>query len=163
MIKFSHYYMVGMLIFLTAPAIAQTNLQKPDLGETPKVEQIRMQMFYRQSGKLSDDILVDPQWAGWNVIIGAGSAEEPTDDMLVTVKVRAYNNYPVAGPISIIARDGDGKVVGKYKRNQASTGEEGSAWIPLWLRGIGCAGMLTITATAGASKMVRSQQFMCGE
>lgn len=163
MIKFRPYGIAGMLIFLTAPAPAQTNLQKADLRESPKVEQIRMQMFYHQSGKLSDDILADPQWASWNVIIGAGSAEEPTDDMLVTVKVRAYNNYPVTGPISIIARDDRGKIVGKYKTDRARMGEEGSAWIPLWLRGIGCAGRLTITATAGVSKMVRSQQFLCGE
>jgi hypothetical protein len=52
-----------------------------------KLGAIRAQLFYHQSGRLSPDVLSTPGFMLYNIIIGEGSAEEPSLHTLVTVEV----------------------------------------------------------------------------
>jgi hypothetical protein len=52
-----------------------------------KLGAIRAQLFYHQSGRLSPDVLSTPGFILYNIIIGEGSAEEPSRHTLVTVEV----------------------------------------------------------------------------
>lgn len=134
-----------------------------------KIAAIEARLFYGYSGKLSDDLLKrDPVFSGWNTVIGEGSAGEPADDMLVSIKLeplaKVTNGEGVFSdqPVVVTATAG-GKVVAKRTFTGTLTDTRGIAWKGLYLRDIGCAGKLTIEAVAGKQRKVATLQFDCGE
>ena len=68
------------LVALAAPAAAADRIT---------VEAIQVRLLYEKTGKLSKDIAPPAEFAGHNTIIGEGDAEEPANDVLVTVVLAA--------------------------------------------------------------------------
>lgn len=52
-----------------------------------KVEGIRVKLYYESLAKFSRDVLANPPMVLFNVVIGAGDAEAPSDSFLVEVDV----------------------------------------------------------------------------
>ena len=50
-----------------------------------KIEDVRVQLFYENSGTLSEDLTKMKNVALWNTIIGEGDAREPANSFLVNV------------------------------------------------------------------------------
>ncbi len=117
-------------------------------GTPAQIERIGLQLFYLNSGTLSEDISPPSEFIAWNTIIGEGSAKEPADDALVTVHLRSTPGIGKFGTVKIVAKDGRGKIVGQRVAEPALTDENGRAAVALWLHDVGCAGKLTITATS---------------
>lgn len=142
---------------LLSPAIAQTALP------APQVEQIKVQLYYSLTGRLSVDIANDPDFMGWNTIIGEGGAEEPADDMLVSVRVTGDPHTGKHAPLKIVAKNGKGKIIDQRTVKAILFGSNGTAWVPMWLRDVGCVGRLNITVSMGKSVKTQTIDLHCGE
>ena len=143
--------------FLTALLAAA---QAP--GGTPAVGSIRMQLFYEDSGRLSGDIAPPAEFSGWNTVIGEGSAEEPANDLLVTVEVLTGAVESVEEPLSVTVR-GNSKILGERRFPDVLTSGDGRTWKGLWLTDVGCAGHVEVTATIGRSTRKAAISLDCGE
>src|SRR3712207_7607316 len=54
-------------------------------GNVTKVDEIRAQLFYERSGRLSQNIAPPAKFESRNTVIGEGHAEGPAGDILVSV------------------------------------------------------------------------------
>jgi hypothetical protein len=127
------------------------------------IDHIEMRLVYANNVTLSENIAKPSEFMAWNTIIGEGEAKAPADDVLVTVHLGAIPSSRFE-PISIIAKDGTGKIVGK--RNavvHSSPDEEGKAVVSLMLYDVTCAGRLTVTARMGRSSSTNTADLACGE
>jgi len=160
---------IRYLALLAALAVPASLPAAPPTSPALKVTAIEARLFYGYSGKLSDDLLKrDPAFSGWNTVIGEGSAGEPADDLLVSVRIEpvlkpsgvegVFSDQPV-----VVTATADGKVVAKRTFTGTLTNAQGVSWKGLYLRDIGCAGKLTIEAVAGRQRKVATLQFDCGE
>lgn len=155
--------MRGFRLLLLLFALSPVGALAQSASTAPKVEQIKAQLYYSLSGRLSDDIASDPDFMVWNTIIAGGSAEEPATDMLISVRVSGDPNLGVSGPVKLIVKNGRGKIIGQRNVDGQLLGSDGQAWVPLWLRDIGCVGRMNITATMGKSVKTQSIGLPCGE
>ena len=144
-------------------AILLAAAQFPAAPPTARLGEIRMHLFYEESGRLSDDISPPRSFAAWNTPIGGGEAEEQADNLLVVVEVRADGQEVVNAPFRIVARGANGRVLGERRVREAFTSEQGRTYAPLWLRDVGCAGEIRVTATLGAETKTETLTLNCGE
>lgn len=126
-----------------------------------EIGRIRAHLVYENSGMLSPDILTQQDFAGWNTIIGEGSAEEPANDLLVLVEL--VRDDGSRAPLRIVVRDGRGRTVAQRTIAGPFLFEEASVWKPLLVQDVGCAGTVRITATVGRSTRSASVDLDCGE
>jgi len=144
----------------TAPLLAAL-LAAAAPAPAPSVGAIRIQLFYEGTGRLSRDIAPPVDFAGWNTVIGEGSAEEAANDLLVTVEVRGPPGEDV-GQLSLVARSGR-KVIAQRRFDHLSTTVQGRTWKALWLNDVGCAGRIEIVATIGRATKTSAISLDCGE
>ena len=126
---------------------------------------IRAHLVYEETGRLSADILSQPDFAGWNSIIGEGSAEEYANDVLVLVEVVGGGGQEnVDTPLEIVARDAEGSVRARRRFSDGLlTSDQGRVWKALWLPDSTCAGHIEITASLGQSTRRAAIDLDCGE
>ena len=141
--------------------LALSALAFPVAAEATEVGRIRAHLVYENSGMLSPDILAQEDFAGWNTVIGEGSAEEPANDLLVLVEL--VRDDGSATPLRIQVRDGRGRVVGQRTIAGPYLFEASGVWKPLLVQNVGCAGTLRITATVGRSTRSAEVSLDCGE
>ena len=114
----------------------------------PSVGKVRMQLFYEDSGRLSEDIAPPAEFIGWNTVIGeglSGGAES------------------IGPPLSVVVRGSKGKVLGQRRFADVLTSSDGRTWKALWLTDVGCAGSVEVTATLGRSTRKAAVGLDCGE
>ncbi|HEX8622069.1 MAG TPA: hypothetical protein VF718_08860 [Allosphingosinicella sp.] len=145
---------------IIAPLLAALAAAQP--APPPTVGKIRMQLFYEDSGRLSADISPPSDFSGWNTVIGEGSAEEPANDLLVTVELVTGAVESVAEPLTVTVR-GNRKVLGQRRFADVLTSADGRTWKALWLTDVGCAGHVEVTATIGRSTRKAAVSLDCGE
>jgi hypothetical protein len=150
-------FMAASLALAPAPAAAAA----PALP-APKVGAFRMQLFYENSGRLSNDISPPVEFTGWNTVIGEGSAEEAANDLLVSVEVRGPPGELIEQPLTLVAR-ARGKVLAQRRFDSLLTNVQGRTWKALWLNDVGCAGRIEVTATIGRSTRKSELSLDCGE
>ena len=132
---------------------------------------IEVRLFYKETGRLSEDILAQKrEFVFHNTIIGEGDAVEAADDLLVSVVMSSGkfgkledNQKGVQSPVELIARDANGKVLGRRVHPSVLTSFGGTETKTLWLNDVTCAGEVTLTATfAGQTRSARLVMG-CGE
>ena len=128
-----------------------------------KLSDVRMHLFYEASGRLSPDLTREKDFAGWNVIIGAGSAEEPANDLLVVAELQSAAEEHTETPLRMSVTDGKGKVLASRRFDSILITGKGSAYLPLWVRNAGCAGKLTVNVQFGSQRRSEVLEFHCGE
>jgi hypothetical protein len=141
---------------LTALALA------PPAPAAPSVGAIRMQLYYEDSGRLSANIAPPAEFSGWNTVIGEGSAEEPANDLLVTVEVLTGAVESVEAPLSVTVT-GNRKILGQRRFTDVLTSADGRTWKALWLTNVACAGHVEVVATIGRSTRKAAVSLDCGE
>lgn len=125
---------------------------------------IRMHLFYQETGRLSPDISPPASFVGWNVAIGEGDAEEAANDLLVVVEVRANGQQFVETPVRVVARGSEGnRALGERRWDSVLTSDAGRAYLPFYLRDVGCAGEITVTVTFGSTSRSERLALECGE
>jgi len=138
-------------------AVQAAPLAAVELGE------IRMHLFYEETGRLSPDISPPANFSAWNTLIGAGDAEEQANDILIVVELRTSGQRNVETPLRIVARNRDGRTLGERRFSGALTSETGRVYNPLWLRDSTCAGQIIVTATFGRQTRSETISLHCGE
>lgn len=122
-----------------------------------------VRLWYEETGRLSDNIAPPRKFTLWNTIIGEGEAEEHANDALFTVDVKSDGEQNIAHPVTLIATDLRGKVLAKRIVGSMLTSEAGSVTLALWVRDVGCAGLVNFVAQMGAAKRSVALSFDCGE
>lgn len=138
-------------------AAAGAAMQPIALGE------IRMHLFYQETGRLSRDISPPHIFTAANTIIGEGDAEENADDLLVAVELRGEGERTIDEPLHIVVRGEGGVLLAERRILSVTTSAQGRVWLPLWVPQIGCAGALSVTATFGTQRASESMSFYCNE
>src|SRR5688572_114818 len=100
-----------------------------------EIGRIGAHLVYEETGRLSPDILTQPDFVAWNTVIGEGSAEEPANDLLVMVEVMGGGGQEnITGTLEITARGENGRVLATRSFGESLlTSDDGRVWKPLWL------------------------------
>jgi len=125
---------------------------------------ITAQLFYRDSGKLSDDLLARKEpFVGWNTIIGEGDAEGPAEDLLVTVALGGKEEAFLDEKLELwVTDEGDGEIARRDFQG-ILVPYEGETVHPLWLEDVGCAGLLVFHAKFRGEEKSAYLRLDCGE
>ena len=135
-----------------------------------KLGVIHAQLYYLDTGRLSDDVLSRPKpFIYWNTIIGEGDAEEAADDLLITVQLNGEkfgrpedNQKLITDPVRLTATNEKGKVVATRTFTNMLLSVRGSTTLPLWLRDITCES-ITVKATFRDQMTTAHLKMACGE
>lgn len=126
-----------------------------------RVTDIKAQLLYERTGKLSVDLTGKPDFAIWNTVIGEGSADEPADDVLVSAVIAGPEEASLAVPLTITAFDAKGKVLSTRTMTHILAGK--TYVRSILLRDVGCAGLIRLEARLGASVRREKIEMDCGE
>jgi hypothetical protein len=149
---------------ILAAAFATALLALPAPAAAARIGEITLRLFYERTGRLSAPVREGPDFNTWNMAWGGGSAEEPANDVLVSVEiVGEANSGPVGAPLEIVARNAQGRVIGRRVFRDLQFWESAHLWKSLWLTDATCDG-LDITVTLGrASRRLQTEGFYCAE
>jgi len=127
---------------------------------------IRAQLYYSWTGKLSDNVLRGNQpYSGWNTCIEDGAPNDVLVSVPVIVAVRPGQDGQISTtiPVSLIARSGS-KILAQRTVSHVFTSKQGNAYVALWLRDVTCGvGTVTIEARMGNQRKAASLEFDGGE
>ncbi len=146
-----------ILAGILATAVQAVAPVPAELGE------IRMHLFYEETGRLSDDISPPRDFSAWNTVSGGGEAEEPANDLLIVAELRTEGQQSVRSPLRVTARNAGGRLLGERRFVEMFTSEAGRVYLPLWIRDAGCAGIINVTATFRDRTSRESLTLNCGE
>jgi hypothetical protein len=137
---------------------------QPSSAQTVEVADIRVQLFYEDSGQLSaDDLTKRKDLALWNTIIGAGDAGGPARSFLVSIVLRST-------PSSFLKREAVVTVTDDKKKTKVMErhfrgllfGKDGQLVKPILVENQTCS-PTTIRAVIGARTKSVTLPFECGE
>lgn len=126
------------------------------------IEAIEVRLVYQRTpGRLSKNIVTG--FTAWNTIIGEGDAEEPADDLLVSVKLSFPEEEGNSeGPLRVEVSDAKGKVLAS-RRYGALFFSRKRTVETLLVPNATCAGRLKVTARLGKQVKTAEVALMCGE
>jgi hypothetical protein len=153
--------MMTVAVALAAtPAAAQETTAQVVLGP------LTAQLYYKLSGKLSDNLLARKEpFSGWNTVIGEGDAEEPAEDLLVSVTISSASGEEsfLEDKLALWVTDAKGKILARREFDGVLVPYQGSVANPLWVGNIGCAGKLTMHARLRGEEKRAELRLDCGE
>lgn len=132
-------------------------------GSSARIGAVRAQLWYEESGRLSNNIAPPASPTLWNTPIGEGDAQESANDMLVTVEVLARGRQNVETPLRIEVRGRGGRMLAQRQVPSMLTSEQGRTVQALWVPNVGCAGPVQVTARLGRLSRSARIDFNCGE
>lgn len=125
---------------------------------------IRMHLFYEGTGRLSSDLTEQPGgFAGWNVIIGGGDAEEPANDLLIVAELQRPGEEFVRTPLRIVVTDAKGKYLASREFRTFLIPKGGRVSLPVWVPNVGCAGDVKVNVRFGKQIKTETIGLQCGE
>ncbi|MEP0190556.1 MAG: hypothetical protein ABJP70_08035 [Erythrobacter sp.] len=128
----------------------------------PRITDITAHMFYEQSGDISEDITSEPDFTGWNVVIGEGSASENVNDVMVMVLIEADEEVYAEAVLSITVRAGENNEVVAQRSIDGLLLDE-KTHRAIMIDDAGCMGEITIEAKFGSSVRKETIRLECGE
>lgn len=141
-----------------APALASD-------GDGVSIGGLRAHLFYERSGVLSEDLISrDPQFSGWNTVIGEGDAKEPAENLLVIARIDNQGAEAFLDEkLTLRVNDDKGAKIRERVFSGLLLAEHGAVHLPMWIDDAGCLGQITITVTFRKQKVSAPLQLMCGE
>lgn len=150
----------GLLLLAAMPALL--GMQEPQFHDRQfRVADIEVRLLYEATGRLSADISDNPEFTAFNTIIGAGSAEENANDILVTAVIVGPGEHNLATPLIVTVRNEQGRVLARRRIGDMLVGER--TFRSLVLYDAGCAGTVDISAQLGSSSRAERIALACGE
>jgi len=149
---------VAILSLLAFGALSAT---VPDF----KIVSISAYLFYNHSGTFSENLIDNEDFILWNIVIGEGSAAEPSDATLVVVEVKGTPGSYEIRQVELIAGAGE-QVILSETSEIGVLGEDGIYRAGFWLYGTGCLPVKLAAAIKGQtkeSKLEKVIDFACGE
>lgn len=166
--QFSRWVALFSTLLINGIVHAQT---VPD----PKIQNIKSYLFYNQDergnsagGTLSENIIDNPEFTCWNVIIAEGSAAAPSNNTMVVVEIVSDpTSFNSNGKVRLKARNSDGKIVFEQEQSFYMIGSGVLYYAPFMLYDSGCE-ELKLTAELIFEDNVVSEKsavlpFACGE
>lgn len=151
--------LLALFLLASLPIGASAAQKEPKVT----IEAIRIQLFYENTGKLSDNLSPPAKFSGWNTIIGEGDAKEPATDILASVILSADQKDKTAPyPLTIIARNNKGKVLAERTWKDLLFIEK-KLIKALFVPNAGCAERLNIEARFGDQTKTTGIKLACGE
>ena len=140
---------------LTVPLL----LFLPFYSHAVGVESIAVHLFYNESGSFSENILEAEEFVLWNVIVGGGSAVEPSDRFLVKVRLKGPKDTYATAPVELTVRAVESEEV-LYAETYADFqfAETGTAYRASMIAGHNCQPLVIEAGTVR-----RIVPFRCGE
>ena len=151
----------ALTALLAMAPIAQQAYAQEHRDADFRVSDIEARLLYEQTGTLSVDLSDHPEFAAWNTIIGAGSALENANDLLVSAVIEGPGQHNLETPLVITVRDADGKTIAT--RTVAGMLTETKTVRSIILYDVGCAGLLSLEARLGRSMRAVEIWLRCGE
>jgi hypothetical protein len=131
-------------------------------AEAVQIEDIRVQLFYEDSGQLSKD-LTKKELALWNTIIGEGDSGGPARSFLASIVLRAKPNASVKGEAVVTVTDDKKKVKVMERRfSQLNFEKNGLLVKPVLVENRTCS-PTSITVSVGKTTKSVALPFECGE
>jgi hypothetical protein len=163
--------MTGSAVSSVFAGVLLAMLATSDAASSVALGDIEARLFYKGTGRLSEDLLsLKKEFWFHNAMIGEGDAEEPADDLMISVKMitatpgTAQDNHKfVDSPVEIVARDIKGKILGRRVHDTVLTSYEGTEHKVLWLSDVTCAGEIKVTATFEKQTRSATLSLGCGE
>lgn len=157
---------IGMLATALVSAVAAIGAQAAGPA-APKIGAIRAQLYYEETGKLSNDILSDKDLSLWNTIIGEGGAGGASNYTLVTVEVQGKDVPVGAVKVQVTARNSKRKIIAMNTADVSIYDAKTRFNAPLFLYNTGC-DEIEISASLLGKGISRNEvkakiPFACGE
>ena len=159
-----------LTLFLLVLALDTNANARKRITVTPpyKVTAIQAKLFYHDKGTFSRDVLVKPNFAFWNVIIGAGDAEGYSDSTLVLVEVSGKSEEDAAPPVRKVELTAvaKGKVLLKRALPVGLFSDDHKFYAAFWLYDTGCERVKLTARILGQSQpssLSKTIPFECGE
>ena len=144
--------------------LAAATLAGPAPAEAAQIGRISLRLFYEESGRLSDEVHEGASFNSWNMAWGGGSAEEPANDILVSVElVRDGEAAPIPGTLEIVARNGQGRLIARRRFRDMTFGEGRSLWKSLGLPDATCDGLDIMVTLGRETRRLQPSGFYCAE
>ena len=125
---------------------------------------LEVQLWYEETGRLSENIAPPAEFVTWNTIIGEGQAAEIANDALFTVEVLSSGREEnVDIPLVLTITNSAGSIIAQRSIDGVLTSEDGRSTKGLWAYGIGCAGDVAFSVTMGRIRRSVEVSFPCGE
>ncbi|HET6668961.1 MAG TPA: hypothetical protein VFH15_01905 [Pyrinomonadaceae bacterium] len=133
-----------------------------------KIIAIQAKLYYHDKGTFSRDVLVNPNFAFWNVIIGGGDAEGLSDSTLVLVEVSRKSEEATAPPVRKVELTAvaNGRVLLKRALAVGPFSDDHKFYAAFWLYDTGCEPVKLTARMLGQSQpssLTRKIPFECGE
>lgn len=144
-------------LLLAAPASAADGVT---LGK------LTAQLYYKNSGTLSRDVLNrNPPVSFWNTGAGEGDAQEPAEDMVVSVTLANAGDDGVFldETLELWVTNSKGKEIARRNFKGILVPYQGKVSNPLWLQDIQCAGLLVMHAKFRGKETKAQISLDCGE
>jgi hypothetical protein len=153
--KSSKIIILAAAAFLTASAAAET--------QTVHLDDIKVQLFYEDSGLLSDDLTKKKDMALWNTIIGEGSSGGPAKSFLASIVLRSEPNSFLKQEVVVTIVDDRKKVKLMERRfGRLWFGKDGRLVKPVFVENRTC-NPTTITVSIKRDSKQVTLPFECGE
>ena len=131
-------------------------------GATIRLVSIEAKLLYERTGKLSKNILPPAKFEGHNTLIGEGDAEEPANDILVTIGLAVDADEATSTAPLVIKVTGNGKTLAQRSLTSILL-TKGHAYRSMLVPDATCAGTLVVEAMLGAQKKTAKVVLACGE
>ena len=133
-----------------------------------KITAIQAKLYYHDKGTFSRDVLVKPDFAFWNVIIGAGDAEGYSDSTLVLVEVSGKSVEDPTEPVRKVELTAvaKGRVLLKRALAVGLFSDDHKFYAAFWLYDTGCEPVKLTARILGQSQpssLTKTIPFECGE
>lgn len=166
--KISRLFVLLSVLMICCNSHAQTM-------SDPAIQSIKAYLFYNQDergnnagGTMSENIIGNPEFTCWNVIIAEGSAAAPSNNTMVIVEIVSDSaSYNSNGKVRLIARNSDGKIVFEQEQSFYMIGSGVLYYAPFILYDSGCEELKLKAELIIEDKVVSEKSavipFACGE
>ena len=142
----------------------------------PAIKSVKAFLYYNEDdgsnktgGTLSENIIDNPDFSLWNVIIGEGAASAPSRNTFVVVEIMKNNSEISDGILKLTAYYADGKLALRQEQRFTTYSEDKNCIAPFMLYDTGCRKLkLKIVIMDQSKKKIyasteKTLDFLCGE
>lgn len=159
-----------LLSLVAAPlllVVSPTSHSYPDQRGSPSIQAVQAFLYYHDRGSFSANVVDNPSFTFWNVIIGEGSAEGPSQATLVAVTVvNLPEPVPVNAAVHLTARTEREAILDRSESIGVPRGTNRLFIAAFWLYGTGCFPIVLsarLVGFASARAVTKRIPFACGE
>lgn len=158
---------IRMILAVAATALLFADRGQGDEKPSYEIRSLQAHYYYQGSGRFGSSDLFDPSQVLRNGIIGAGSAEEPSNVALVLVTLSGSFLADTKGAVQLDARSKRGEFPRQKIALDTLFSETGTVVAPFLIYDLGCLPLTLSAQLVGVpgnpAPVTRTIPFECGE